>query len=59
MKYSEAQGRARKIGINPIGKSRTDLIRSIQKAEGNRDCFNRGQSAACGQERCPWRADCK
>jgi len=59
MKFSEIQNRAKKMGINPVGKAKTDLIRSIQRAEHNRDCYNRGESAACGQPACAWRADCK
>jgi len=59
MKFSEMQNRAKKMGVNPVGKTKTDLVRLIQKTEGNRDCFNRGQSATCGQANCAWRADCK
>jgi len=59
MKFSEVQSRAKKMSINPVGKSRTDLVRSIQRAEHNRDCYNRGESPACGQTACAWRAECK
>lgn len=59
MKMPEVQSLAKKAGINPFGKTKEALIRSIQKAESNRDCFNRGESPTCGQIRCAWRTDCK
>jgi hypothetical protein len=36
---------------------RTALIRSIQRAEGNPDCFRRGQ-VDCDQMDCAWRNYC-
>jgi hypothetical protein len=35
----------------------TELIRSIQRAEGNRDCFRRVKDY-CDQLNCHWRAYC-
>jgi len=35
----------------------TALIRSVQRAEGNRDCFRRGQ-VYCDQTDCVWRPYC-
>lgn len=35
----------------------TALVRSVQRAEGNRDCFRRGQ-VACDQTDCFWRKYC-
>ncbi len=59
MKMGQVVTIAKEKGLNPFGKKKQDLIRSIQKAEKNRDCFNRGESAACGQPGCSWRGDCK
>ena len=37
----------------------TALIRSIQRAEGNTDCFRRGAfDIWCDQMECTWRAHC-
>ena len=33
------------------------LVRSVQRAEGNRDCFRRGQ-VYCDQADCVWRKYC-
>jgi|AMWB02.1.fsa_nt_gi hypothetical protein len=35
----------------------TAMIRSIQRTEGNTDCFRRGQ-ADCDQVNCAWRQYC-
>nr|AAX38509.1 ORF77.1 [Leptospirillum ferrooxidans] len=58
MKMDEIKKTAQEKGINP-GKSRkADLIRNIQRAEGNNDCFESGQASKCGQTGCLWRGDC-
>jgi hypothetical protein len=36
---------------------RTALIRSIQRVEGNSDCYRRGQ-VNCDQLNCAWRKHC-
>lgn len=59
MKMPDVCRVARKLGLKSVGVKKDALIRAIQKAEGNRDCYNRGQSATCGQDGCAWRADCK
>jgi hypothetical protein len=59
MKMTEIRSLARAKGVNSFGKTKTDLIRAIQVAEKNRDCFDRGESVTCGQTGCTWRADCK
>ena len=59
MKIQEVRAQAKTLGIKAFGKNKETLIRSIQRAEGNRDCFNRGESQSCGQAGCAWRTDCK
>lgn len=42
-----------------IGKAtKSELIRSIQLAEGSQQCFASNLSAECGQHLCLWREDC-
>ena len=42
-----------------VGKMKKgELIRSIQAAEGNFQCFETGQKDSCGQPDCLWRPDC-
>ena len=59
MKMQEIRARAGTLGINSLRKGKEALIREVQKAEGNRDCFNRGESQTCGQLACAWRSDCR
>ncbi len=50
---------AKKKGVTPGTMSRTELIRAIQKAEGNSDCFATMRVNDCNQTTCLWRLDCK
>jgi hypothetical protein len=59
MKMAEVVSIAKTKGLKPFGKKKQDLVREIQRAEKNRDCYNRGESAACGQAKCAWRTDCQ
>ena len=59
MKIADVRKIAKKIGVNSGKMNKQDLIHSVQRAEGNQDCYNRGQSATCGQQACAWREDCQ
>jgi len=59
MKIQDIQKIAKKKGVNPGKMTQTDLIRAIQKAEGNNSCFATSSVQTCGQMNCLWRADCK
>ncbi len=50
---------AKKMDIIPGNMSKTELIRAIQKTEGNFDCFATIHVHDCNQTHCLWRADCK
>jgi len=58
MKIQDIQKIAKKKGINPGKMNQTELIRAIQKAEGNIPCFATASVQACGQMNCLWRVDC-
>jgi len=58
MKLQEIKEMAQRMAI-PAGKlKKSDLIRVIQRTEGNSDCFDSGRSAQCGQQGCLWADDC-
>jgi hypothetical protein len=58
MALKELKEKAKKLGIKPkIGMKKTDLIRSIQTAEGNFSCFGTAKDY-CDQTSCCWREDC-
>ncbi len=58
MRLVEIEKKAHKLGIRNTWKySKKDLIKSIQRAEGNFDCFGKAKGY-CGQLACCWRVDC-
>lgn len=57
MTVKEIKAIAKKMGINAGKMKKTDLVRSIQAAEGNTPCFQTGVTS-CDQENCCWRSDC-
>ncbi len=58
MRLSEIEKKARSIGIRDTWRfSKKDLIRSIQRKEGNFECFGTA-GAVCDQMACCWREDC-
>lgn len=58
MKLQEIKEIAKNKGVKNINMKKADLIRSIQKAEGNFDCFGSINSNECSQMNCLWREDC-
>ena len=59
MKVEEIRQRANRLGIATAARIRkADLIRAIQRAEGNRECFGADWRLGCDQLGCCWRADC-
>ena len=58
METKEIRTIARKRGIVPGKMGRTDLVRAIQREEGNFDCFGTATEEVCDQEGCMWREDC-
>jgi phage protein D len=49
---------AARMGIDARDLDRTELVRSIQRAEGYSDCFMTGQVKICGQMNCLWYQEC-
>ena len=49
---------AKGLGLSTTKKTKADLIRSIQLAEGNFDCFGSANDGICDQLDCSWRVDC-
>lgn len=58
MKMDEIKEVAKGLGLKPGKMKKADLIKDIQKAEGNEDCYNSGKKDVCGQNVCAWREDC-
>jgi hypothetical protein len=59
MTFLELKKIARERGLNVDSmKRKHDVVRAIQRAEGNRDCFMSGETQTCGQTGCLWLKDC-
>lgn len=58
MKLDEIKKIAKQHQLKSVKANKNDLVRSIQKAEGNQQCFNTNSSGECGQNDCLWREDC-
>lgn len=49
---------AKSKGINGARMKKSDLIRAIQRSEGNFDCYGTAANGYCDQDVCLWRGDC-
>lgn len=49
---------ARQKEIKVGNMKKENIIRAIQKAEGNFECFGTAISGICDQVNCLWREDC-
>jgi len=58
MKLQEIKTIAKGKGINPARMKKDELIKAIQRAEGNDDCFGASKSGECSQINCLWRGEC-
>ena len=57
-KLREARTIARKMGIDTRNMALKELIRAIQRAEGNKDCYMSAQVLTCKEKSCLWREIC-
>jgi len=57
MNQTDMRNLAKQYFISDAGLSKANLIRKIQVAEGNVDCFATGKSR-CERMDCRWRRDC-
>ncbi len=58
MKLNEVRAIAKAYGIAPGKLPKPGVIKLIQSAEGNFDCFATAQNGECDQTSCLWRDDC-
>lgn len=58
MRLTDIEKKARGLGLKDTWKhSKKNLIKTIQRAEGNFDCFGTAQDS-CNQLACCWKEDC-
>lgn len=58
MKVTEIKEIAKRHNLKVGRATKSELVRCIQQAEGNQQCFDDNISAQCGQHSCLWREDC-
>ncbi len=58
MKMEQIRAMAKTMGVKVGGLSKTEAIRTIQRAEGNFDCFARAREGYCDQAGCLFYDDC-
>ncbi|MCE5242402.1 MAG: SAP domain-containing protein [Syntrophobacteraceae bacterium] len=57
MKIQEIRAKAKALGINSFGKTKVELVREIQRQEGNFDCYHTATDH-CDQPECCFRSSC-
>lgn len=57
MNLAEIKKMAQKMGV-PTNAPKSEMIKSIQRKEGNFDCFGTAIDDYCDQYSCLWRSDC-
>jgi hypothetical protein len=57
MTVKELQKMAKELGIKATGLRKAEMIKAIQSAEGNFDCFGTATNY-CDQLNCLFREDC-
>jgi hypothetical protein len=58
MKLNEINKIAARSGIKPGKMKKAEIIRAIQKAENNFDCYGTSRIEICNERGCLWRIDC-
>lgn len=58
MNKHEIRAIAQSHKIEAAGLSKVDIIRKLQRDEGNFDCYATAYDAVCDQVDCQWREDC-
>lgn len=58
MNLRDIQAIVQSRGIKAGKVRKADLIRTIQRDEGNSDCFESEKRLNCDQIHCLWREDC-
>ncbi|MBI4699143.1 MAG: SAP domain-containing protein [Nitrospirae bacterium] len=58
MTFAKIREIAKSKGINTLRMKKADIIKAIQTAEGNFNCFGTAVSGYCDQQGCIWIDDC-
>ena len=58
MNFNDIRTMAKAMGINTNKMKKTEIIRSMQRAEINFDCYGTERVQNCHEDACLWRQEC-
>lgn len=58
MNINEIKAVAKKKGVKTVKMKKVDIIRAIQKAENNFECYGTDRVQNCNEQNCLWLSDC-
>jgi len=58
MNMQEIKSIAKNKKIDVAGLAKIDIIHTLQRKEGNFDCYGTAYGGVCDQLSCMWREDC-
>ena len=58
MNLNDVKKIAKGMGLNTHGMKKIDVVRAIQRAENNIECYGTERVATCYEEGCLWRIEC-
>lgn len=58
MTFNGIRRMAKDMGINTYQMKKMDLVRAIQRAENNIECYGTERVDYCSEDGCLWRNDC-
>ena len=58
MKFQDIRKMAKSMDIYTYRMKKTDIIRAIQGAENNIECYGTERIGSCDEQACLWRSDC-
>lgn len=58
MNFNEVRRMAKDLGVNTARGKKTDIIRAIQRAENNIECYATDRVNNCYENLCLWKSEC-
>jgi len=58
MNFNEIRIMAKDMGISTYRMKKMDMIRAIQRAENNIECYGTQRGENCHEDGCLWRNEC-
>ena len=58
MNFNEIRKMAKSMGISTYRMKKMDMIRAIQRAENNIECYSTQRVENCYEDGCLWRNEC-